>query len=159
MGSSSDGRASASQAEGRGFDPHLPLTVVFNQFSRLTKKIKAMNNVSATRIVKTAANDQPVNADIAIGFGQRGDTIIYIDGQKFLEFEDSRSGIQLGTNNSLKQKLVVFQTMVYDIQKQTNQTSMDITVLGAQSELKIPMSFTVPSEGDVVSYTANINFI
>jgi uncharacterized protein YdgA (DUF945 family) len=118
-----------------------------------------MNNVSATRIVKTAANDLPITADVAIGFGQRGDTIIYIGGQKFLEFEDSMSGIQLGTNDSLKQKLVVIQTMAYDIQKQTNQTSVDITVSGAKSEMKIPMNFTVPSEGDVVSYTANINFI
>lgn len=118
-----------------------------------------MNNVSVTKIVRTAANDLPVTADVAIGFGQRGDTIIYIEGKKFLEFEDSRSGIQLGTNNSLKQKVVIFQTTVFDIQKQTNQTSVDIAISGTQSGVKIPMSFTVPSEGDVVSYTANIQFI
>lgn len=118
-----------------------------------------MNYVSVTKIAKTASQALPVSVDVAIGYGQRADTIIYIGGLKLISFEDSMAAVDLGSDVSLKGKTVVVQTTVYDIQKQTNQTSVDIAVSGLPAVLNIPMNFTVQTEGEVVSYTANLVFI
>jgi len=117
-----------------------------------------MNQVSLLKIYQTVAGNDSIIVDIMIGYDQLGETGIYLSGRKLTGISGSQKGIYLGTNDTLKGKELVIQTLVHTIQEETNRTSVIVVLRGGKHELYEDMNYEVQSDDAVVSYAVKVLF-
>ena len=134
-----------------------------DQSCRCGSGLQQWENISGNRagvsaIYQTVAGNDSITMDIMIGYGQVSETGIYLSGRKLAGISGSQNGIYLGTNDKLKGKELVIQTLVHDIQKETNRTNVMFALRGGKQELYEDMGFEVQSDGEVVLYTVKVLF-
>jgi hypothetical protein len=100
----------------------------------------------------------PVNLEVKIGFGQPAASRVFVEfdpvgGQKLNDFS-----VDLGSNQVLKNKKLIINTTVWDLQSATDKTSLTIKLKGGKSSYERTSSCSVSEQGGVAIYVTTIYF-
>ena len=99
-----------------------------------------------------------VHLQVKIGYGQPAASRVFIDfdplgGQKMNDFDTD-----VGSNISLKNKKLIINTSVWDLQSATDQTSVTVKLTGGKSTYERTAQCSVSEQGGVAIYVTTIYF-
>ncbi|GEM_PF-2537577 len=120
-----------------------------------------MKQFTQSDIYHITNSESPILLSIEIGYGQIAVTNILVNGQRIgNDLENSIEELEVGKNADLQYKELVCNTIVYDIQPDTNYTSYDFKLKGGARVMRFPkLKYKVQNDGDVVFYTTKILFL
>lgn len=105
-------------------------------------------------------SDKPVEFRVDIEFGQRAESIVYLNDKKIGDiWAGSFSLVLPGTGKELKRQVLNCTTMVKDERVETNETGVTYYLKGGRKEMKETLRSTVEMQGDVKFYILNVEFI
>jgi hypothetical protein len=101
---------------------------------------------------------EKVSLEVNIGYGQPASSRVFIDfdpagGQKLNDFL-----VELGSNQTLKNKKLIINTTVWDLQDATDQTSVTIKLRGGKQPYQRTATCSVSDQGGVAIYITTIYF-
>ncbi|GAA4316996.1 hypothetical protein GCM10023149_14330 [Mucilaginibacter gynuensis] len=98
--------------------------------------------------------------DLIIGaMGQSGISIIKLDSVVLAdEIIGSLVGFVIGTNKEVENKFLTVTTIITDVSKDSDVTSLDFAIKGGNQPFKAKMERAVQGEGDSVAYDIDIFF-
>ena len=102
--------------------------------------------------------DCTITLTVTIGYGQKGDTQVYLDGKTLCQYTDTFTHNIPNKGSELDNKILFCSTIVADIQKGTNETSVIYELSGGVNTYKQILQESVDSDGDVKFYVAYFNF-
>jgi hypothetical protein len=115
-----------------------------------------MSQITKSVIYNTANSPGQISILCIIGYAQLSITSIYVDGNMYEEQIRESFARILGTGIALKGKEIVCLTTVYDIQQNTDNTSVKMKVSGDNGVLNIPVLNLKAKPGEVVFYKISI---
>ncbi len=115
-------------------------------------------NTTLSKLYRVQDQDN-LSLVITVGEAQKGTTSIYLDAEE-LASSDKNARIKrvLGLGSKLKDKVLYCLTIVADIRRETNKTSVTYELTGGQTPFKQSLEESTESHGDVVFYTAIFHF-
>ncbi|MDQ1327868.1 MAG: hypothetical protein QG641_1152 [Candidatus Poribacteria bacterium] len=99
-----------------------------------------------------------ITLTVTIGNGQRSNTQVYLDGKTLCQYTDSFEHDIPNKDSELDNKILFCSTIVADIQKGTNETSVTYELSDGVNTYRQILRESVDFEGDVKFYVAYFNF-
>ncbi len=126
--------------------------------SRCSSKLPSMAAQTITDFYDLNDSSGKVTLEVNIGFGQPAASRVFVDfepvgGQKLNDFS-----VELGSNQSLKDKKLIINTTVWDLQDATDQTSITIKLNGGKQPYERTAMCSVSEQGGVAIYITTIYF-
>lgn len=117
-----------------------------------------MATQTITDFYELTDSNERVELELKIGYGQPAASRVFVDyapvgGQKLNDFL-----VDLGTNQFLKNKKLVINTTVWDLQSATDQTSITVRLKGGKMDYERTASCSVSEQGGVAIYITTIYF-
>lgn len=114
-------------------------------------------NTSLSKLYRVGKGDK-VTLKITIGYAQVGTTTVNLGSNKLVSDQKNTFELPIGSGEDLNGKTLYCSTIVADIQKETNQTSVTYELTGGPQGFKQTLQESVENEGAVVFYTATFRF-
>jgi hypothetical protein len=116
-------------------------------------------STTLTKVYRVRKNDVVI-LRISIGFAQVGVTTVFLDNEMLAENRRNSFEVKLNKpGESLGGKTLMCSTIVTDVRRETNETSVTYELIGGVIAQKHTLQDSVESEGDVIIYVANCFFL
>ena len=117
-----------------------------------------MSKSTLVDFYKVKQNSSEIKLEVEIGFAQQAATSVRLDGKKLNGEKENSFELILGKDINLTKKELFLTTIILDVSKETNNTSLKITLTGGTKKYSAMMKQTVLEEGGIATYVVHIEF-